>query len=115
MNDPTSIRPTSDDGSIADRRVPSNSEIMFAILNTRSEVESLKGRQREAEHRLSMMEPTLQKLKEGIDNALARINEHMVAEEKDRNLFLQKINAILLAMLGAVAATALDLIINYLK
>ncbi len=115
MNDPTSVRTTGDDRLIADRRAPSNSEIMFAVIATRNEVESLKSRQRDAERRLALLEPTLQKLKEGIDNALARINEHMVAEEKDRNLFLQKINAVLLAVLGTVAAAALDLIINYLK
>lgn len=113
--DRPSIRPSSADGSIADRRAPSNSELMFVILTARGEIEAIKTRQTDSERRMAALESTLHDLSVGLAEALKRIDEHMVAEERNQNLFLTKINALLLAALGAAGAAALDLVVNYVN
>lgn len=97
----------------SDRRVPTNADLLAVIYETRSEVIILQSRVTTLEQRSGHLENQTQGLREVVEGATHRLDEHMLCEERDRSALLRRINAVLLAVLGAVGLAALDIAVNY--
>lgn len=98
----------------SDRRVPTNADLLAVLYETRSEVTILQARMTAVEQRQVHSEQRTEGLREVVEDAVHRLDEHMLCEERDRAALLRRINAVLLAVLGALGLAVLDLIVNYL-
>ena len=83
-----------------DRRFPSNADLLERIVI--------------AEQRIGALETRTAGMNDALDWAVEKLMEHMTSEEHDRVVLLTRINAVLLAVLGAVGLAALDMAVNYL-
>ena len=83
-----------------DRRFPSNADLLERIVI--------------AEQRIGALETRTAGMNDALDRAVEKLMEHMTREEHDRVVLLTRINAVLLAVLGAVGLAALDMAVNYL-
>lgn len=82
-----------------DRRFPSNADLLERIIT--------------AEGRIQKLEDRTMSMSNALDHAVDKLMEHMTREEHDRVVLLTRINAVLLAVLGAIGLAALDFAVNY--
>ena len=82
-----------------DRRFPSNADLLERIIT--------------AEGRIRALEDRTMSMSNALDHAVDKLMEHMAREEHDRVVLLTRINAVLLAVLGAIGLAALDFAVNY--
>ncbi len=83
-----------------DRRFPSNADLLERIVI--------------AEQRIGALETRTAGMNDALDRAVEKLMEHMTREAHDQVVLLTRINAVLLAVLGAVGLAALDMAVNYL-
>ena len=82
-----------------DRCCPSNADLLERIIT--------------AEGRIRALEDRTMSMSNALDRAVDKLMEHMTREEHDRVVLLTRINAVLLAVLGAIGLAALDFAVNY--
>ena len=102
----------------SDRRVPTNADLLAVLYETRSEMTILQSRVTAMEQRLALLDretrSETRSLRETVENAMHRLDAHMLSEERERSALMMRLNTLLLAVLGAVGLAALDVFVNYL-